>query len=177
MSIKKQRLGIDQPSAQSVTSRSSRIKPVVLLPAVVVRRSVVHGRGVFAVHAIPKGSRIIEYTGERISHAKADRRYSKQHETSAHTMLFAVDANTVIDATQIGGRARWINHSCKPNCETVAEDGRIFIEAIRPIRAGQELSYDYNLILEERHSPQRKRVHPCYCNTADCRGTLLGKKH
>lgn len=110
-------------------------------PHVAVRNSPIHGRGVFAVNAIAKGARIIEYTGERMSHAKADRLYGDLHDGSSHTMLFAATDKVVIDATKRGGPARWINHSCAPNCEANEEDGRVFIDAIRAIRLGQELSY------------------------------------
>lgn len=145
-------------------------------PRVVVRNSAIHGRGVFAVTAMAKGARILEYTGERMSHAEADRRYGDLHDGSSHTMLFAATDKVVIDATKRGGPARWINHSCAPNCEANEEDGRVFIDAIRAIRPGEELSYDYNLVLEERHTPKLKREHPCHCGARRCRGTLLGSK-
>lgn len=142
----------------------------------VVRKSHIHGRGVFALTDIPKGSRLIEYIGERISHEEADERYADEHEHSPHTMLFAVDDETVIDATHVGNSARWINHSCAPNCETIDEEGRIFVETLRNIRAGEELTYDYNMILDEPHTPAVKRAHPCYCGKPRCRGTILGRK-
>jgi len=145
-------------------------------PRVAVRNSPIHGRGVFAVTAIGRGTRILEYTGERMSHAEADRRYSELHDGSSHTMLFAATDKVVIDATKRGGPARWINHSCAPNCEANEEDGRVFIDAIRAIRPGQELSYDYNLLLEERHTAKQKREHPCHCGSRKCRRTLLGDK-
>jgi SET domain-containing protein len=149
-------------------------KPKV--PRVAVRNSPIHGRGVFAVSAIAKGARIIEYTGERMSHAKADRLYGDLHEGSSHTMLFAATDKVVIDATKRGGPARWINHSCSPNCEANEEEGRVFIDAIRAIKPGQELLYDYNLLLEERHTAKQKREHPCHCGARKCRRTLLGDK-
>ena len=142
----------------------------------VVRRSNIHGRGVFALADIPKGTRLMEYVGERISHTEADRRYAKEHENSPHTMLFAVDEKVVIDATRWGSSARFINHSCSPNCEAIEEEGRIFIETIKKVPAGGELTYDYNLVLEERHTPAVKRAHACYCGSRRCRGTLLGSK-
>ncbi len=151
-------------------------KPPKSSARVAVRRSAIHGRGIFAVTAIARGERIIEYTGERISHAEADRLYGELHDGSSHTMLFAATDKIVIDATKRGGPARWINHSCRPNCEANEEDGRVFIDAIRAIRAGEELSYDYNLVLEERHTPKLKREHPCHCGARNCRGTLLGSK-
>jgi SET domain-containing protein len=141
-----------------------------------VRKSHIHGRGVFALTRIPKGTRLIEYTGERISHKEADARYAEEHENSPHTMLFSVNDRIVIDATRRGSSARWINHSCAPNCEADDEDERIFIKTIRNVRPGEELTYDYNLVLEERHTPALKRAHPCYCGARRCRGTLLGPK-
>lgn len=143
---------------------------------VAVRHSPIHGRGVFAVQAIARGARVLEYTGERMSHAEADRRYGEMHDGSSHTMLFAVNDKVVIDATKRGGPARWINHSCAPNCESSEEDGRMFIDAVRAIKRGEELSYDYNLVLDERHTPKLKREHACYCGVRKCRGTLLGSK-
>jgi SET domain-containing protein len=131
---------------------------------------------VFALTDIPKGTRLMEYLGERISHEEADRRYAEEHENSPHTMLFAVNDEVVIDATQHGSSARFINHSCAPNCEAIEEEGRIFIETIKPVRAGHELTYDYNLVLEEAHTPKVKKLHACYCGARQCRGTLLGKK-
>jgi len=141
-----------------------------------VRRSVIQGRGVFALRPIRSGSRVIEYIGERISHREADRRHTSEDGWSPHTMLFVVDGKTVIDATRRGNSARWINHSCRPNCEAVDDEGRIYIDAIRDIRSGEELTYDYNLILDEPHTPVAKKAHPCHCGAPRCRGTLLGKK-
>jgi SET domain-containing protein len=145
-------------------------------PLYVVRRSRIHGRGVFAARTIPKGTRIVEYRGRRISYDLAAELYPDDDAAPTHTFLFELDEDTVIDAGQGGNAARWINHSCAPNCEAVDEDNRIFIEAIRTIRPGEELGYDYNITLEERHTPREKRRWPCRCGTRACRGTLLGKK-
>jgi SET domain-containing protein len=142
----------------------------------IVRRSGIHGRGVFALTDIPKATRLMEYVGERITHKEADRRYAAEHEYSPHTMLFAVDDRTVIDATRWGNSSRFINHSCSPNCEADEEDGRIFISTLKNVPAGTELTYDYNLILEERHTPAVKRAHACFCGVRGCRGTMLGSK-
>ena len=139
-----------------------------------VRRSPIHGRGVFALADIPRRTRLIEYTGERISHDEADRRYAAEHEYSPHTMLFTVNDQIVIDATKWGSSARWFNHSCSPNCEVEDENDRIFIETRRDIRPGEELTYDYNLQLGEPHTDEAKRENPCYCGSRRCRGTLLG---
>lgn len=141
-----------------------------------MRRSAIEGRGVFALRLIRKGARVVEYVGERISHREADRRHTSEDGWSPHTMLFTVDTKTVIDATRHGNSARWINHSCIPNCEAVDDEGRIYVEAIRDIHPGEELTYDYNLVLDEPHTPAAKNAHPCYCGAQRCRGTLLGKK-
>lgn len=142
----------------------------------VVRKSGIHGRGMFALADIAKGTRLIEYLGERMSHKEADRRYGDLHDGSAHTMLFAATDEVVIDATQWGSSARWINHSCAPNCEAIEDEGRVYIETKRAIRTGEELAYDYELIVEGRQTGKLKREHACYCGARRCRGTMLGKK-
>src|SRR3954453_23378671 len=139
-----------------------------------VRNSPIHGRGVFALTHIPKGMRLIEYKGELITDAEADRRYAGLHENSPHTMLFSVDGGLVIDATRPGNSARWINHSCAPNCEIDEKNIRVFIDARRDIRPGEELTYDYNLQLGEPHTRTAKRAHACFCGSRRCRGTMLG---
>jgi len=141
-----------------------------------VRNSSIHGRGVFALVRIPKRTRIVEYKGERISQAEADVRYSEAHANSPHTMLFEVSDQLVIDATRRGNSARWINHSCVPNCEIVDENERIFIESRRDIAPGEELTYDYNLQLGEPHTAAAKRAHPCFCGARRCRGTMVGTR-
>ena len=143
---------------------------------IAVRESPIHGRGVFALRAIPKGTRIIEYKGKLITDEEADRRYGRVQEHSAHTMLFSVDDGLVIDATRNGNSARWINHSCSPNCKIEEENHRIFIEARRDIRPGEELFYDYNLQIGERHTQKAKREHACLCGARRCRGTMLGEE-
>jgi len=142
----------------------------------VVRRSPIAGKGAFATRTIRKGERIVEYKGEHITSAEADRRYDDDETVPHHTFLFEVDEDDVIDATHGGNSSRYINHSCDPNCEAVIEDGRVFIEALRTIREGQELLYDYNYILDEPHTARVKKRYPCYCGAKNCRGTILGKK-
>ena len=142
----------------------------------VIRKSPIHGRGVFALTHIPQHTRIIEYKGERISQEEADERYSEAHENSPHTMLFEVNDRLVIDATHKGNSARWINHSCAPNCEIEDENERIFIESRRDIRPGEELTYDYNLQLGEPHTAAAKRFHACFCGARRCRGTMVGTR-
>jgi SET domain-containing protein len=139
-----------------------------------VRRSPIHGRGVFAVRPIPRGTRIIEYTGERVSPEEADRREAKKREDDTHTMLFTVDKKTVIDATRRGSDARFINHACLGNCRSHNEDGRIFIEARRLIQPGEELTYDYQLSLDgDTVTKKLRRLYACRCGSPRCRGTLL----
>jgi SET domain-containing protein len=141
-----------------------------------VRRSGIHGRGVYARAPIPEETRIVEYRGERITTAEAERRYPDDFTVVHHTFLFAVDDDTMIDAAFGGNLARWINHSCDPNCEVVEEDGRLFIQSIRDIEPGEELAYDYNYILPRRHTARMKRRFPCHCGAPACRGTILGNK-
>ena len=143
---------------------------------IVVRNSSIHGRGVFALRRIPKGTRIIEYKGKLITDKEADRRYSRVHEHSPHTMLFSLEGGWVIDATRRGNSARWINHSCAPNCDIEEEGRRIFIESRRDIHPGDELTYDYNLQIGEKHTRAAKREHACFCGSRRCRGTMLGEE-
>jgi SET domain-containing protein len=144
-------------------------------PLFEVRESPIHGRGAFAVRRIRAGVRLIEYSGERLTPAQADARYPDTDDAH-HTFLFAIDDDVVIDAAVGGNDARWINHSCDPNCDAVIDDGRIWIETIRDVSPGEELAYDYAYILEERHSPAAKRRYPCSCGSDRCRGTILAKK-
>lgn len=148
-------------------------------PAIKLRvaRSPRHGRGVFALEPIRKGARIIEYKGKRVRWSWASRQYPDVEGEPTHTFLFELDDDWVIDANQQGNEARWINHSCSPNCRAVNEEGRIYIEAIRAIKPGEELGYDYNIRLPERLTPTQKKRWPCYCGARTCRGTLLVPKH
>lgn len=141
-----------------------------------VRKSGIHGLGGFAIVSIAAGSRIVEYSGERLTPAEAEKRYPDVPGERHHTFLFAIDDNIVIDAAVGGNEARFLNHSCAPNCDAVAEDDRIWIYAIHDIEIGEELVYDYAYILKERHSPAAKRRYPCYCGAINCRGTILARK-
>jgi uncharacterized protein len=142
-------------------------------PLFEVRRSRVHGRGVFALRRIRKGTRVIEYLGERISHHVADRRYDDHDENDNHTFLFSVDRGLVIDAGVDGNDARFINHSCGPNCESVIERRRVFIDALRDIAPGEELSYDYQIGRERGDPPNVDEIYACRCGSKECRGTML----
>ncbi len=140
------------------------------------RRSGVHGKGVFAVQDIAEGEVLVEYTGEVISWQEAQDRHPHDPKQPNHTFYFHVDEDRVIDAKFGGNSSRWINHSCNPNCFADEQDGRIFITALRNIRAGEELNYDYGLIIEERYTPKLKAEYPCWCGSKNCRGTLLAPK-
>jgi SET domain-containing protein len=140
-----------------------------------IRASPIQGRGAFAIRAIPAGTRLIEYAGERLTPREADERYPDD-DGRHHTFLFAIDDDIVVDAAVNGNDARFLNHSCDPNCDVVIEDKRLWIETIRDVEAGEELAYDYAYILPERHTPAAKRRYPCNCGSANCRGTILGKK-
>ncbi len=140
------------------------------------RRSGVHGKGVFAVQDIAEGEVLIEYTGEVISWQEAQDRHPHDPLQPNHTFYFHVDEDRVIDANVGGNSSRWINHSCDPNCYADERDGRIFIKALRNIAAGEELNYDYGLIIDERYTPKLKAEYPCWCGSTNCRGTLLAPK-
>jgi uncharacterized protein len=142
-------------------------------PLITVRRSKVHGSGAFAARPIRKGRRIIEYTGERVTHAQADERYEGKDENDNHTFLFIVDRKTVIDAGVDGNDARFINHSCDPNCESVIQGGRVFIEALRNIAPGEELAYDYQIQRDADDPANVDEVFACRCGAGTCRGTML----
>ena len=127
----------------------------------------------FATRAIRKGAPIIEYVGERISHEEADRRHSTKAADDNHTFLFTVDSKTVIDGGVGGNAARFINHSCEPNCEVIIDDGRLFVEAARTIRSGEEIVYDYMITRAPDDAPDLEQIFGCRCGAATCRGTML----
>lgn len=142
-----------------------------------VRRSGVHGKGVFALRRIAAGERIIEYKGEIISWPEALRRHPHDPSDPNHTFYFSLDdGDTVIDANVNGNAARWINHACDPNCEAEETDGRVFIKTLRAIRAGEELNYVYGLTLDERYTPALKKRFACRCGSTRCTGTMLVPK-
>ena len=162
--------------SESESESDSKAAPRKSTPVVVVRGSHIHGKGVFATRRIAKGERIIEYKGEIITWAVADRRYADDGKNGFHTFLFDIDGRKVIDAAVGGNAARWINHSCEPNCEADEVEGRIFIKSLRNIKAGEELSYDYGLIIDEPYTKALKAEYPCWCGSKNCRGTLLAPK-
>lgn len=139
----------------------------------VVRRSGIQGKGGFATRDIRKGERLTEYLGERITWKQADARYDDEGMRRHHTFLFSVTSRTVIDAAVGGNDARFINHSCDPNCEAIDEKGRIYVEAIKPIAKGEELFYDYAYARDRDTTEEDEQLYVCRCGTAKCRGTIL----
>jgi SET domain-containing protein len=150
---------------------------------IAARRSPIHGNGVFALTDIPARIELIEYRGKRLTHAQADRLYANTSE-SGHTFLFTLNDRYVIDANSEGNIARWINHSCAPNCRALLEDNtdgnprhdRVVIESLRPLRSGEELTYDYGIVLEERLTSRLKAIWACRCGASRCSGTMLKPK-
>lgn len=139
-----------------------------------IRRSPLHGKGAFATRPLAPGTRLIEYAGARLTPRQADARdKARQRAGQHHTFLFAIDDDLVIDAGDGGNAARWLNHSCAPNCDVVVDGRRLWIETLHDIEPGEELVYDYAFVLPERHTPARKAQYPCHCGAATCRGTML----
>ena len=156
------------PLKSSAPSDSRRIQ---------TRRSGVHGKGVFALVDIAEGETLIEYVGEIISWPEAQRRHPHDAQDPNHTFYFHIDEDHVIDALFGGNSSRWINHSCDANCEADEQGTRIFIKARRNILAGEELNYDYGLVIDERYTKKLKAEYPCWCGAKKCRGTLLAPKN
>jgi len=153
------------PSRKSSASPASQ--PFVLRP------SSIQGQGAFVTRPIKEGDRIIEYLGERITQDEADERYDDGAMSRHHTFLFSVDEHTVIDAAREGNDARFINHSCAPNCQAFLEDDRIFIYSLRDIAVGEELVYDYGYERTEGMGPEEEALYVCRCGAPGCRGTIL----
>ena len=139
----------------------------------VLRRSAIHGRGVYARTDIPKGTRLIEYTGEHITNAEADRRYEDARMRKHHTFLFILNSRTCVDAAVGGNVARYINHSCDPNCEAIIDGQHIWIEALRDIQEGEELSYDYEYDWLPEYTVRDLEFYGCECGSTRCRGTIV----
>lgn len=162
------------PAKPSAVTKNARPKR-----AYAVHHSQIHGRGVFATRTIRKGSDIIEYRGRRISMDEADNLPDSNPDNPFHTFLFELNDGRVIDAGVRGNAARWINHSCRPNCVPYEDEaGRVFIAAKRTILAGEELAYDYKLNVPGRPSARLYANYACRCGAPRCRGTMAdaGKK-
>ena len=158
---------LSSPSARPAPEAGRRIQ---------TRVSNVHGKGVFAVQDLAEGETLIEYVGEVITWKEALRRHPHDPKDPNHTFYFHIDEKHVIDAKYGGNSSRWINHSCNPNCEADEQDGRVFIKALRNIKAGDELFYDYGLIIDAPYTKKLLAEYPCWCGAKNCRGTLLAPK-
>ena len=142
-----------------------------------VRKSGVHGKGVFALKPIRRGERILEYTGQTITWPEALRRHPHDPSDPNHTFYFSLDDGShVIDAKVGGNASRWINHACEPNCKAEEAEGRVFIRALRALKPGEELFYDYGLVIDERYTPKLKKEYACRCGSQQCRHTMLAPK-
>ena len=155
-------------------------EPAPAAPPFEVRPSPIQGLGAFATRPIPAGTRVIEYAGERLTEAEAEARYPDVPGERHHTFLFALEdvvdgeeVAVVVDAAVGGNAARFLNHSCAPNCDVVVEGARLWVDALRDVAPGEELTYDYAFVLPERHTPAAKRRYPCACGAPTCRGTIL----
>jgi hypothetical protein len=161
--------------ATKARPKPSRVAPDPLKPNpwFAVRNSRVHGKGCFARRFIPKGTRVAEYIGDRITWKEADRRYEGYDVNDNHTFLFIIDRKTVIDGGVGGNGARFINHSCAENCESTVEKGHVYIDAIKDIRKGEELGYDYQIGRDRNDPPNVDEIYACRCGAPNCRGTML----
>jgi SET domain-containing protein len=166
---------LDRPS-------SSRM-PKTVKHKIEARLSPIHGNGVFAKEPIKKGERIVRYRGKLRTHEEVDEEYGGEDE-NGHTFLFTLNDDYVIDANVGGNIARWINHSCKPNCESEIEEDakgrrhkdKVYIQAIRNIKPGEELTYNYGIVLDEPHTKKVKKLWACKCGAKNCTGTMLQPK-
>ncbi len=145
------------------------------------RRSPIHGHGIFALRVLAGDVRLMEYRGRRVSATEVARRFGNTA-ASGHTFLFALNAHYYIDGADGGNLARWINHSCNPNCEAmtyvnidgIEERDRVYIQTLRPISSGEELSFDYAIELSGDIDDAAVQAWRCRCGAANCRGTMVG---
>jgi SET domain-containing protein len=139
---------------------------------VIVRRSPVHGKGVFALQRIAARERVLEYKGEVTSWREAVRRHQR-HGVDGHTFFFGLSDGRVIDGSQNGNSARWLNHACTANCEAIEDAGRVFIETLQDIDAGQELFIEYLLAVDDPVDEDTRRQYACRCGATSCRRSML----
>lgn len=130
-----------------------------------VRQSVIHGTGGYARKDIPSGTRIIEYVGERIDKTESAKRCEAEN-----AYIFTIDDDCDLDGSVAWNPAKFINHSCAPNCEAEWDESRIFINALRDLKQGEELTFNYGFDLEEYHE------HICQCRTPDCVGFIVAEE-
>ena len=141
-----------------------------------VRLSSIHGKGVFALRHIPAGERIFEYKGQVITWPEALRRHPHDPTQPDHTFYFSLGTKHVIDGNVGGNSSRYINHACDSNCQADEIEGRVFISALRDLHPGEELFYDYGLVIDERHTPKVKKQYECRCGSPNCRRTMLAPR-
>jgi SET domain-containing protein len=170
------------PKKATPLKSPAKTQPTVTAPPrgrrIQVRRSGIHGKGVFALLPIAEGEEIIEYTGKVITWKQAQKLPPHNPDEPNHTFFFHIDDKHVIDGNDGGNAAKWINHACGPNCEADEdeEENRVFIKALRDIEPGEELNYDYGLILEGKVTKKAMKEFACHCGTPECRGTMLAIK-
>lgn len=139
-----------------------------------IRKSPIHGQGVFASRKIRKGTRIIEYVGERIDKEESNRRGLELFEESRKTggasvYIFDLNKKWDLDGNKPYNDARLINHSCEPNCEMVNEDDHLWLHSLRDILPGEEITFDYGYDIEHFLD------HPCRCGTPACVGYIVSR--
>ncbi len=122
--------------------------------------------GGYAQRFIPKETYIIEYVGEKISKEESERRCNANNH-----YIFLYDDEHDLDGNVDWNPARWINHSCEPNCEAIDDEGRLWIAAMRDIQAGEELTFNYGYDLDDYKS------HPCRCGSSRCAGFIVAEEH
>ena len=162
-------------SAQRVQARLEAGGSIPRKEKLEVRSSPVHGKGVFARVPFTKGDFVVAYAGAIIDWPEALRRHPHDPGQPNHTFYFSLNEDWVIDGNDAGNRARWINHSCSPNCESEIKGKKVYIRALRDIAVGEELNYDYGLTIDEPMTAQLKRDYQCRCGNKNCRGTLLAQ--
>ena len=140
-----------------------------------VKHSRIHGHGVFATKDIKKNTKIIQYIGEKVSRSEGNKRseerinkYLNSSKTGS-VYIFELNNRYDIDGSPLYNKARYINHSCDPNCEVDIVDNKIWISSIKKIKKGEELSYDYGYSFDKNDY----KDHPCKCGNKDCIGFII----
>ena len=129
------------------------------------RPSPIHGLGGFAKISIPAGGRVIEYRGEQIDKEQSLERCARNNQC-----IFYLDEHWNLDGNVEWNPARFLNHSCSPNCDAERIEGRIWIVSRRVVGPGEEITFNYGYTLEEY------REHPCRCGAAECVGFIVGEE-
>jgi uncharacterized protein len=167
------------PAKKPSASSAPYIQPPQITERLIeVRASGIHGNGMYALRDIPAGQILIEYQGRIIGWKEALRRHPHDPSQPNHTFYFSLADGRCIDGNDNGNDSRWINHACKPNCEADEDESnqRVWIKALRDIKKGEELFYDYGLVIDEPYTKKLKAEYQCLCGAKKCRGTMLAKK-